>query len=75
MSNSTGAQRSSTAALTLLVIGVVFGDPESSVGFSIPEELYEAVSEGQAARIACTPLSLVLLELRTDDYVYIATNP
>jgi hypothetical protein len=56
-------------------IGVVFGDPESSVGFSIPEELYEAVSEGQAARIACTPLSLVLLELRTDDYVYIATNP
>lgn len=54
---------------------VVFGDPESSVGFSIPETLYEAVSEGQKARIACTPLSQVLLELRTDTYVYIATNP
>lgn len=56
-------------------ISVVFDDPESSVGFSIPEALYEAVSEGQTARIAWTPLSLVLLELRTDAYVYIATNP
>lgn len=56
-------------------IGVVFDDPESSVGFSIPATLYEAVSQGQTARIACTPLSLVLLELRTDGYVYIVTNP
>lgn len=56
-------------------ISVALDDPDSSVGFSVPKTLYEVVSEGQTARIACTPLSLVLLELRTDGYVYIATNP
>lgn len=55
-------------------IGVVFDDPESPVGFSVPAELYETVSEGQTARIACTPLSLVLLELKTDTHVYLAAN-
>lgn len=55
-------------------IGVVFDNSESPVGFSIPAELYEAVSEGQTVRIVCTPLSLALLELRTDGYVYIATD-
>lgn len=59
---------------TIYRIGIVGDDPEASIGFSVPQALYEAVGEGQAVRIAYTPLSLVLLELKTDDCVYIAAD-
>jgi len=55
-------------------IEVVLDDPGPSLGFSVPQEVYEAVEEGQTARIAYAPLSRILLELRTDSCVHIATG-
>jgi hypothetical protein len=51
-----------------------FGDPDSSIGFSIPEELYDVLSEHQTARIAYAPLSRILLELRTASCVHLAAR-
>jgi len=53
-------------------LSVEFADPDSSIGFSISEELYDVLSEHQMARIAYTPLSLILLELKTDTHSYVA---
>lgn len=59
---------------TVYRIGIVGNDPEASLGFSVPETVYRAVAEGQAVRVAHAPLSRVLLELSTGEYVYSATD-
>jgi len=52
-------------------IDVVVDGPELPMSFSVPQEAYDAVDEGQVARIAYAPLSRILLELRTESCVYI----
>lgn len=55
-------------------IGVVVDDPESPFGFSVPQEVYDAVEEGQAVRVVYAPLSRILLELKTETCAYLATG-
>lgn len=55
-------------------IDVVVDGPESPMSFSVPQEVYDAVDEGQQARIAYAPLSRILFELKTDSCVYIPTD-
>ena len=52
-------------------IVVVVDDHELPMGFSVPQEVYDAVEEGQVVRIAYAPLSRILLELRTESCVHI----
>jgi hypothetical protein len=55
-------------------IDVVLDDPRLPMGFSVPQEVYQAVEEGQTARIAYAPLSRILLELRTASCVHLAAR-
>lgn len=55
-------------------IGVVVDDPESPFGFSVPQEVYDAVEEGQAVRVVYAPFSRILLELKTETCAYLATS-
>lgn len=55
-------------------VSIVIGDPESPVDFSVPQEVYGAVEEGQAVRVAYAPLSRILFELKTDTCAYLATG-
>lgn len=59
---------------TIYRIGIAVDDPESSIGFSVPQEVYDAVEEGQTVRFAYTPLSRILLELKTGTCAYLATG-
>lgn len=56
-------------------IDVIIDESALPLRFTVPQRVYEAVEEGQTVRIAYAPLSQILLELRTDTYAYIATNP
>lgn len=54
--------------------GIVVDDPESPFGFSVTQEVYDAVKEGQAVRVAYAPLGRILLELKTETCAYLATG-
>jgi hypothetical protein len=59
---------------TIYRIGITADDPESPIGFSVPQEVYDAVEEGQMVRVAYAPLSRVLLELKTGTCAYRAAS-
>lgn len=55
-------------------IGIVVDDPEPPFGFSVPQEVYDAVKEDQPVRVVYAPLSRTLFELRTETCAYSATG-